>query len=66
MHTFIHTNTNTNTNTNENMREPAKNEHAHAHKEEEEAELFVAAVHRVRNCLEIVNCILYTWAIART
>ena len=39
------------------MRGPAKNEHAHAHKEEEEAELFVAAVHRVRNCLEIGNCI---------
>ena len=34
-----------------NMRPPAKDEHAHANKEEEEAELFVAAVHRMRNCL---------------
>ena len=51
MHTYIHANTTT------NMRGPAKNKHAHAHKEEEEAELFVAAVHRVRNCLEIGNCL---------
>ena len=32
---------------------PAKDEHAHANKEEEEAELFVAAVHCMGNCLEI-------------
>ena len=35
-----------------NMSPPAKDEHAHANKEEEEAELFVAAVHRMGNCLE--------------
>ena len=34
-----------------NMNLPAKNEHAHANKEEKEAELFVAAVHRMGNCL---------------
>ena len=37
------------------MKPPAKNEHAHAHKEKEEAELFVAAVHRMGNCLDRGN-----------
>ena len=32
--------------------QPAKYEHTHAHKEEEETELFVAAVHRVGDCLK--------------
>ena len=33
------------------LMQPAKDEHAHTHKEKEETELFVAAVHRVGDCL---------------